>query len=166
MITNPNGDELYHYYSGSVYSDELYHYGVPGMKWGQRRRQAKINKLQAKQQARVKSGLVTSERFRKTALKLNTLKAKQNLQKAKNNKDKVGKKVAKEALKKAKRTEDLRDVRGMNLSKKDRAALADVEATRARNREIDRIINGVVRAGRVYNMTESIQKSRHRNRNS
>lgn len=38
-------DELYHYYGGMSSVNELYHYGVPGMKWGQRRASAKLNKI-------------------------------------------------------------------------------------------------------------------------
>lgn len=62
-------------------NDELYHYGVPGMKWGQRRAQAKINKINKRAQKQGWSNDATE------VAKIKTKKIKQmtndDLQKAK-----------------------------------------------------------------------------------
>lgn len=138
-----NNDELYHYHGGSQYisgQDELYHYGVPGMKWGQRKAQrydAKIAKLQARQKnLRATRDGVKSDKFLSTAKKLNILKAKKKLLEAKNANDAASKIVAKENLKAAKKVTDVREIKALKLT--------DVELNALKRQDIAKKVDKIL----------------------
>lgn len=79
------------YFPGYTRPDELYHYGVKGMKWGVRRYQDYDGSY-------TKKGL---ERFRKAESKYD--KAEQRFSTAKGNSDVSGQKVARKDMRKAKK---------------------------------------------------------------
>lgn len=161
-----DNNELYHYYGGSQYMhgyNELYHYGVPGMKWGKRKAKydVEIAKLQERQKHLRTNRGVTSAKFQKTALKLDKMKAKRELLDAKINQDDVAKAKAKEKLKGAKQNDDVRNIKGMKLTDQELKALKRQDIRKA----ISSVGNAIKKAvaveyGRraIYNLLDSVDK--------
>lgn len=157
-----NNNELYHYNYGlglynGVGSDELYHYGVKGMKWGEKRvakLDAKVKKLQAKRDARIAKKGIMSRSARRAATKQAVASAKLDLKKAKLKGDKLDKVIAKEDLKTAKSNRrdfnldsatdrDIKRAYGNKISSKDILAIrAKDKRRRKASAVVDRILYG------------------------
>ena len=123
-------------YNETINSNELYHYGDPGMKWGVRRADRLRKKVDTLKNERKKirdTKGVASKSFRKTSKKLFEARAKYKLQKSKNNNDSVGTTLAKRDLRIAKNikkygldpldSEAFNKVYGRDIKGKDREAI-------------------------------------------
>lgn len=137
------------YYESEQYPNELYHYGVLGMKWGQHKYSSQKNKIKRLSDKRdkiaEKKGVVSNGYLNKSK-DLYLLKQKQKLTKAKLNNDSTEKTIAKDKIREAKgfkkngvftynyNSNDVRKVYGYNLSNKDKTAIQIKEINQDTNR--------------------------------
>ena len=131
-----NFPDTYLYHS----ADELYHYGVLGMKWGHhkiKRYTEKLNRINTKREKMYNKGQVASRNYINTSKKQFELKNKISLEKAKIKNDKAEIILRKEKFKESKYPRKYGTLSTMPYSKNE---LKSIYGNKLSNRQINAII--------------------------